>query len=253
MEHIAEGVPMLSLQFIYDGDEDLLHLKFVVDYIRAKFGEYVMIEVHFSYLPYSRMDRINDDYIATLFSVTDFINELNIESIVYDGHSEVIAKRLDSVITHSVVEGLLLTELSKHEKVYIVIPDAGARVRYEGLIIALKTIYKDRVAGIIQCNKVRDFKTGNIIGFSTDYVVEEKYPAVIIDDLCSRGGTFNAVIEELACQGLDDFTLIVGHCENNILTGSLLDNDMLKKVWTTDSIFTESHPKIVVAPLWRKE
>ena len=96
--------------------------------------------------------------------------------------------------------------------------------------------------------KKRDWKTGQILGL--DVAGEVKSIAgkdiLIIDDICSRGGTFLHSAKKLKELGANDIYLYVSHCENTILEGELLNGDLIKKVYTTDSIFTKSHEKIEV-------
>ena len=68
----------------------------------------------------------------------------------------------------------------------------------------------------------------------------------IIDDICSRGGTFYHSAKKLKEHGANDIYLYVSHCENTILEGDLLKGDLIKRVYTTDSIFIKSHEKIEV-------
>ncbi len=72
----------------------------------------------------------------------------------------------------------------------------------------------------------------------------------MIDDICSKGGTFYYGSKELNKYGCKDMYLYVTHCENTILDGELLKEDSLfKKVFTTRSIFTKEHEKVEVLDL----
>ena len=73
---------------------------------------------------------------------------------------------------------------------------------------------------------------------------------IIRDDICSYGGTFVAAAKELRARGVESITLVVTHCENNILKGEVFD--YIDKVITTDSICTAEHPKLEIATSYRK-
>ena len=46
--------------------------------------------------------------------------------------------------------------------------------------------------------------------------------------------------------GAGDIFLYVSHCENTVLCGELLKSSLIKRVYTTNSIFTKSHEKVEV-------
>ena len=78
------------------------------------------------------------------------------------------------------------------------------------------------------------------------HIPKEKFNALIIDDICSYGGTFYYSAKKLKELGADKIYLYVTHCENNILNGELLKDNLIEKVFTTESIFTESNKKIEI-------
>lgn len=120
-------------------------------------------------------------------------------------------------------------------------PDSGSAKRYAHLTTNLPYAF-----GV----KNRNWETGAIEGLSV-IADEDKCPIagmdiLIVDDICSRGGTFYHSAKKLKELGANDIYLYVSHCENTILEGELLDGDLIKKVYTTDSIFTKTHEKIEV-------
>ena len=117
-------------------------------------------------------------------------------------------------------------------------PDEGAMKRYSNNI---KLPY---AFGI----KKRNWKTGVIEGLDVAGEVDKiaGKNILIVDDICSRGGTFYHSAKKLKELGVKDIYLYVSHCENTILDGELLKGDLLKKVYTTNSIFTKSHEKVEV-------
>lgn len=77
---------------------------------------------------------------------------------------------------------------------------------------------------------------------------------LIIDDICSKGGTFYHSAKKLKELGANKIYLYVSHCENTIYSGELLkDNGLIEKIFTTDSILTDfTSPKIELVEKWRK-
>ena len=73
---------------------------------------------------------------------------------------------------------------------------------------------------------------------------------LIIDDICSFGGTFLHSARKLRGLGAEKIYLYVSHCEENIVKGELLKGDLIEKVYTTDSIAGSGlHEKVTVIPI----
>ena len=69
---------------------------------------------------------------------------------------------------------------------------------------------------------------------------------LIIDDICSKGGTFYHSAKRLKEAGAANIYLYITHCENTIHEGELLNSDLIKHIYTTDSILTKTHEKITI-------
>ena len=76
----------------------------------------------------------------------------------------------------------------------------------------------------------------------------------IVDDICSKGGTFYHSALKLKEFGATNIYLYVTHCENSIYDGELLKNNgLIEKIYTTDSILTNTEsPKIELVEEFRK-
>ena len=61
---------------------------------------------------------------------------------------------------------------------------------------------------------------------------------VIIDDLCSYGGTFMLTAKALKEKGAGEVHLVVAHAEDSIFAGKVLVDDVIDSVHTTDTILT---------------
>ena len=75
---------------------------------------------------------------------------------------------------------------------------------------------------------------------------------VIVDDICSYGGTFYYAAKALKELGAGNIYLHVDHCENSVLEGDMIKSGLIKEIWTTDSIYTKGgHERIHVKHLYR--
>lgn len=193
------------------------------------------------YIPNARMDRIKTcEDVFTLKYFCEAINAMHFASVtVLDPHSSVSAGLLDRVMCS---EPLRLIEHARQEVFqktredpFCVYPDEGAMKRYH------KT-GRRYTFGI----KHRDWKTGQIEGLDLAGEIPTDRPALIIDDICSRGGTFIHTAAKLKELGVKSVFLCVTHCENTILTGDLLNGEYVDGVFTTNSIFRGDHPMISV-------
>lgn len=224
----------------FENDEDITHLIF----LKAHLDE-LGLKSHLilPYMPYSRMDRTEGMTVFTLKHLCRLINSLHFESVtIYEPHSEVSAALLDRVkavdMTKLLTEKLLEELHDSKEAIYLVYPDAGAAKRYGKLIGYEK---------ILTANKERDFKTGDIKKLQINgSIAGHSFRAVIVDDLCSKGGTFVLTASKLKEMGATDIYLVVTHCENTIFQGDLLKGDLIKEIYTTNSILNMKHEKIKI-------
>ena len=73
---------------------------------------------------------------------------------------------------------------------------------------------------------------------------------LIVDDICSKGGTFFYTAKALKDAGANRIFLYVTHCENTVLDGEMIKSGLIDKIYTTNSIFTKEHESIEVFDLW---
>jgi ribose-phosphate pyrophosphokinase len=183
-----------------------------------------------TYVPYSRMDRESDTYVFSLKVFTSLINTMYWERvIIYEPHSDVTPALLDRVQVVKVTTALpMRLEINKHLKDYqLCYPDVGAFKRYSE---DLKS--PDPLIGF----KIRDFETGKILSLNIEGN-KRTDEVLIVDDLCSRGGTFVLAAKTLRQMGFKKIVLAVAHCENTIYLGEVFN--YIDKVITTDSILDE--------------
>jgi ribose-phosphate pyrophosphokinase len=233
---------LLPIVWHYENDREFLALIYLVKHLN-RLG-YDRLELHIPYIPNARMDRVkNPDDVFTLKYFAEIINSLNFVSVyVLDPHSSVSEALINNI--HVIKpSGYIHTALLKMSQLgvkepLLFYPDEGSVKRYAndvGLPYAF---------GI----KRRNWETGQIEGLDVAGAVDQipGKDILIVDDICSRGGTFYHSAKKLKELGANDIYLYVSHCENTILEGELLKGDLIKKVYTTDSIFTKSHEKIEV-------
>jgi ribose-phosphate pyrophosphokinase len=237
LEHAVENN---DVAFKYENDSDLIKLMFLKNYLDDNNLKAALI---IYYMPYSRMDRVEGSSVFTLKYVSNLINSLNFAKVtLIEPHSDVSLALINkSTAKYPSIELLdqVIAEVGfKLEEDYLFFPDAGAQKRY----IKVKG-YKQLVGF-----KVRDFQTGQIKKLDVVGNVEnEGFKVIIVDDLCSYGGTFIMSAEKLKEIGASEIYLLVGHCENSIYKGKILETDLIDKVFTTNTILDEAnHEKIHV-------
>lgn len=223
----------------FENNEDITNLIFIKSYLDDL---NLVSSLVIPYMPYSRMDRTEGVTLFTLKYVCKIINSLNFRTVtIYEPHSDVCVALLDRVnvinmsanITESVIKEL------QSENLYLVFPDAGAEKRYSKQVCYEK---------ILTCSKKRDFETGRILALDINGEIPKAgFDAVIVDDLCSKGGTFMLSAQKLKEIGAKDIYLVATHCENSIFEGDILKTDIIKKVYTTNSILTKEHEKILTS------
>lgn len=234
------------IEWVYDSEEELVVVKMIANELRMR-GE-APISLFLPYLPNARMDRIEDkvdsDYITvfTLRHFVDFLKELNFKEItVLDPHSDYIMKNMDNVtdlypisqIEYVVKE----TEKQTGKRPVLFYPDAGAKSRYGEVLSNTSLADYDVAYGI----KERTWGTNVIESYKIDGKIHKGHPVVIIDDICSLGGTFIHAGEELRKVGVETINLYITHCEQGIFVRHLLkENSPIDKVYTTDSIMADN-------------
>ena len=231
-----------ELTWHYENDREFLALAYLVKHLRHV--GFTWIDLYMPYIPNARMDRVkNTEDVFTLKYFSGLLNGLKIDQVVVlDPHSHVSEALIDNCYAKT-PENYIKMAMSNIDSNNLLMfyPDEGAMKRYSGMIECPYAF------GI----KERDWKTGNILdlnvvdnGFSIKH-----HDILIVDDICSRGGTFYHSAKKLKELGAKNIYLYVTHCENTILEGELLTSGLIEKVYTTNSIFTKEHEKIEVFEL----
>lgn len=202
------------------------------------------------YMPYSRMDRVHE--ANTAFSLKVIVQLLSEQTsaleevFVLDPHSpETLTKFKEFGMKAQEIDYSLADEVMEFANVnldetWIVFPDRGAANRYD--------YYK--YPNVIICEKTRNFATGAIESVKVDtssntFITKEMKPnLIVIDDLCSYGGTFVKVLEAIEKHpdiNFDGAWLVVTHAEKAMEKGEILEK--YDKVFCTDSISVPAESK----------
>ena len=240
----------------YENDASIFEL-LLLDHSIETYGE--QYNLYIGYMPYSRMDRIKHRGTAFALDImTDILtkNLLCVNTIfILDPHSYVTLKQLNEkskIDENSIKLAYEFEELNifnkkyefaknvinytkvNLENVWFVFPDKGAATRYNA----------DDYPNVIICEKVRDFATGKIQQIKAHIhkqttTPEKDAPIIIIDDLCSYGGTFvgaiKAIETSLKIKSKNNW-LIVTHAEEAMTQANIPNT--FNKVFSTDSIAT---------------
>ena len=225
------------LEFKYVTDADLITLQFV----KMRIDEFrVPCELFIWYMPYSRMDRKIEGDLFTLQYVTRFINWLNFTKVVVmEPHSKKtmeLLKRAKAIYPVRDWLPIVQKEIGFRGIDHVVFPDKGAAARYAN----------SNYPNICIMEKRRNPHTGNIEDMRLkEGKIYKGSRCIIIDDLCSKGGTFAWAARILKSMGANEVYLVVSHCEKTIFDGKLLAPDsLISKVYTSTSMMSEKHPNI---------
>lgn len=227
----------IEVNWNYESDEELITLIYTKGYLDEKYNKPVNLNMF--YIPNARMDRVRGyGDVFTLKYFAQIINSLNFDTVnVLDPHSTVSEALIDRIKIHS-PKPFIEKVLDNTNVDTLFFPDEGAMKRYS------KMFDMPFVFGV----KNRDWKTGNILSLDVigDQDLINGKNILIIDDICSKGGTFYHSAKKLKELGANKIYLFVSHCEDTIRYGDLLDEDLIECIWTTDSLITIEHEKIKV-------
>lgn len=248
--------PSNEIRWHYENDAELFKLICLVKAMREMYKG-VRIDLFMPYLPNARQDRVkNPEDVFTLKYFCEIINSLEFDTVfVTDVHSNVGLALLDRVREirpwgqiHNALTHITLMETGDvmhedreecYKNLLLFYPDEGAMKRYSG------EMGMPYIFGV----KDRDWKTGQIkrLNLAGDVSMIEGKNILIIDDICSKGGTFYYAAKELKEAGAANIYLYVTHCENTIYEGELLKEDsLIKHIFTTNSLLTAPNEKMTI-------
>jgi ribose-phosphate pyrophosphokinase len=218
------------VEWFYESDAEL----FTIICLRKHFSGMDMA-LYMPYCPHARMDRVkNPEDVFTLKFFAETLNSLNFNLVFCDDvHSNVAAALINNFYHidpayNNAKTAYEFVKSSSDDEVIACFPDEGAMKRYSD---SLGIPY---AFGI----KKRDWQTGKIMGLElmNKELVAGK-DVLIVDDICSRGGTFYHTAKALKEAGAKKVYLYVTHCEGTVLKGDLPDSGLIEHIFTTKSIF----------------
>jgi len=259
-------LPHNKIRWLWDDTNGAAEFFVIQSLMKSMKNKGKTADLEMPYFPFARNDGMDDLVeltengaevyrVDTLGTLTDSIDALGFKGVsVVEPHSAVAPRSLNNCtvteITPTLVEnclGDLEGRGISRERVVFVFPDAGAEKRY-----SKKAFYAGKPW--IGAVKRRDLKTGELEGYNFFNAVKglsEYDVAIIVDDICGRGGTFLPLAEAMRKEGFKEVYLVVAHCENNIHNGQILSGELIDKVYTTDSILTVPHTNIVIGHKYR--
>lgn len=234
----------ILIEWFYENDAELFTLICVKRYIDEHFYK-INIHLDLPYIPHARQDRVKqDEDVFTLKYFCEVINSLHFETIwVRDAHSNVSLALLNNV-KEEPISSYIMEAIMKSKADALFFPDEGAMKRYSG---GFQMPYAFGM-------KKRDWETGKILGLdliNKEAIVDKN--VLIVDDICSKGGTFYHAAKALKAAGAKSVSLYITHCESSITTGDLAASDgLVDHVYTTKSIFPEKLFEDGYDPYWKE-
>lgn len=229
-----------TISWLFENNEELVTLIYLTRHLRAHGVAELSLDM--PYIPNARQDRVKSrEDVFTLKYFAEVINWLNFDSVtVLDPHSAVSEALIDKILVRTPETFIrkVIEKIGGAEGLTMFYPDEGACKRYSGMF------HLPYAFGI----KNRDWKTGDIKGLDVSGMADciSGKKILIIDDICSKGGTFYFSAKKLKELGANEIYLYVSHCENTILEGDVLTSGLIEKVFTTNSIFTKKDERIEV-------
>ena len=236
-DHFPDSGEKVVISWHFEDNEELVVLLFLVRHLRADGRNRIILNM--PYIPNARQDRVKSrEDVFTLKYFAGIINSLEFEKvIVLDPHSYVSEALLNHIEIRYPDE-LVGQIAARIPEVTFFYPDEGAAKRYG------QRYQYPYAFGI----KARDWKTGKITGLDIagDQELIAGKDILIMDDICSRGGTFYHSAKKLKAAGAGKIYLFVTHCENSVLEGELLTSGLIERIYTTNSICTLKHEMIKI-------
>ncbi len=221
-----------KIQWSYESEVDIVRLAILKDFLDTQGTKSHLV---IRYMPHSRMDRTNSSYAMSLKTITTMINNMNFDHVqVVEPHSDVTPALLDRSSTYDWCSAKLPEVLYALPNVHALFyPDAGAAKRYG---VPLPMPYATG-------RKERDFETGEITSFDLSGEVQEE--VLIVDDMCSKGGTFVHSAKLLKKNGAKKVYLMINYCENTVFEGELFDH--VEKVFISKkNVMRMQHSQLIL-------
>lgn len=193
-----------------------------------------------NYLLGARCDRrFSDSEALDLKIITNFINNLGFSAVeIHHPHSDISTALIDNSHAFYYTEEMFKQCLSDQgcTNYSVLAPDAGSGKWIEKVLHR----YDD-----IQCSKIRNEDTGEIIGVNIPRDVKED--CIIVDDLCDGGRTFTELAKEARNKGAKRVFLIVSH--GIFSQGFRVFDGLIDHIYCTNSFNDTKDPILTQRPI----
>ncbi|MBR4767702.1 MAG: ribose-phosphate pyrophosphokinase [Lachnospiraceae bacterium] len=223
-----------EIRWLFDNNEELVIVYYLVKHMNTKGIDDIVLKM--PYIPNARKDRAERPQdVFTLKYFAELINSLHFKYVeVLDPHSVVSTALIDRIRPAGPEKNVAALLGTLGENVLLYYPDEGSVKRYAEKI-GREYIYgmksRDKTTRVINhleiCGETEKIKDSDIL---------------MVDDICASGKTLLISARKLRELGAGRIFVYVSHCEETVLGGELLDE--IDALYTTDSIFRSSHPKI---------
>lgn len=232
----------LEIVWAYRNESELSLLISITENLKEIYSN--PVNLYMPYIPNARMDRVHKKTeVFTLKYFCKIINFLGFDKVtVLDAHSPVsvaLLDRCENLFPEKYINSAVELSGIDRENDYVFFPDEGSCKRYSAMFKDFRHIG----FGI----KKRNWSDGKIIGLDVFGESPENKNVLIIDDICSFGGTVYHSAKKLKEMNCGKIYVYFTHCENSIAKGELLKGDLLEHIYTTDSLLSiEKNSKITV-------
>ena len=212
-----------KVEIIYNNEESIFELFIIINYYKD-IGTDVSLVL--SYLPYQRMDHINNIEVQTLKYVAKLINNLNLDKVIIcEPHSDIdMINNSEKISYIEKILPIVYKEINfNYQKDVLLFTDKGSVRRYSYL--AKNYVYAE---------KTRDLKTGLISSYNMIGDIKPNQKVVIVDDIISTGDTICECIEQIKTN--NEVYIVCGHYEKNKYNLRLQKNNRVKKIFSTNSL-----------------
>jgi ribose-phosphate pyrophosphokinase len=229
------------IDFEYESSDSLISLILALNYIREVIGENKNIIIDTGYFPYTRESKNNNvdtieplalmlrpfiDYRTTIIlnDSTNYDFMISLVESFYKFSGSISSRITINNALHKIIKYSLSNGYLKYNKnTYFAFRNKEVFDRFK--LSESKYIY------------IKD--NGEI---ETKCIPDGDFNVIILDNICSRGGTFYNLSKSLKNLGAKDITLVSTFCEESILDGPLLKEDSpIDRIITTNSLISETN------------
>lgn len=217
-----------TIYYLFNGDKSFMQLMLLTDSLRRMGVKDIQLII--PYFPGARCDRVNEKNAGEPLNVAVYAHFINAQKyskvVVLDPHSDVTPALINNVevvsnrffMTQVWADLLSNPDVAFKDEFVLVSPDAGASKKIEA-IQQLMNI------PMVQAAKQRDMATGKLVPGACKIFAEPDQikgkRCIIVDDICSKGGTFIAIANELKAMEAKEVYLAVTHFEGHEIRESL--------------------------------